>query len=372
MAPTPAGPSFARALLVAGLIVGVAVTGMAQQVPASGVITGRVVDEGTNAPIADARISLFSMARLADGQVPQPRQATSARDGTFRFEGLEPGAYRLNVQKTGYVTPRTVTPSPPLVIEAEGPPAATVVVLQRGGVIAGRVLAPGGEPVAKASVLALQRPPRDPSGPLQMAAPFESTNDLGEFRIHGLAAGDYYIQALRAEYSNAPRMTVLARTFFPATAEPSAAQPVKIGAGASIGGIDITLLEVPAYAIRGVVVDEVGNPVANAGVQLSGDRSRGPSSVGLSRTRSGADGSFAIEGVQSGSYRLNAAWPNVPRAAATGADGFASGPGGVIVITETRNGITTELRFEPVDEVGIELQNDHVSGVRLVAKRPAR
>ncbi len=195
----------------------------------------------------------------------------------------------------GPVTP----PPPPVVIEAGGPPAAPVVVLQRGGVIAGRVLAPGGDPIAKASVFAMRHLPGDPSGRLLMAAPFESTNDLGEFRIHSLAAGEYYIQAaLPSETSNAPRTTVLARTFYPGTAEPSAARPVTITAGATIGALEIALLEVPAYAIRGVVVDEAGIPVANAGVMLSGDPSRGPYII-QSRTRAGADGSFALEGVQS-------------------------------------------------------------------------
>ena len=343
----------------------------AQSTPTTGVIAGRVIEEGTNAPIADARISLFSMARPADGQVPQSQQTTSARDGTFRFEGLAPGRYRLNGQKAGYVMPGSVIPLPPPVeIEAGGPPAAPVVVLQRGGVIAGRVLAPGGDPIVQAPVFALQRKPGDPSGPLLMAAPFESTNDLGEFRIHSLAAGDYDIQAApRSNYSNAPSTTVLARTFYPGTAEASTAQPVRVAAGATIGGIDISLLQLPAYAIRGVVVDEGGIPVANAGVMLSGDRTR-ESSITQSRTRSGPDGAFAIEGVQSGTYRLNAAWPNASKSERPGVSGSSTGPGGVRVITEFRNGITTELRFEPAGEVGIEVQNDHVSGVQLIVKRP--
>ena len=59
-----------------------------------------------------------------------------------------------------------------------------------------------------------------------MAAPAERTNDRGEFRVYGLAAGDYYT-----------------------TTESSSAQPVAITPGATIDGLEIGLLRLPSGLI---------------------------------------------------------------------------------------------------------------------------
>ena len=40
-------------------------------------------------------------------------------------------------------------------------------------------------------------------------------------------------------------------------------------------------------------------------------------------------------------------------------------------MTESANGVTTEIDSTPA-EVGIAVQNDHITGVQLIAKRPAQ
>jgi hypothetical protein len=106
-----------RVLLVGYLVIGLAVA-IAAQSAGSGVITGRVVEAGTNAPVADARVRLSAAARPTPGQIPQVREATSGPDGAFRFEGLEPGPYRLTVQKAGFVGSGPATPPRMITIEA--------------------------------------------------------------------------------------------------------------------------------------------------------------------------------------------------------------------------------------------------------------
>ena len=68
-----------------------------------------------------------------------------------------------------------------------------------------------------------------------------------------------------------PSPTTVAATFYPGTVDPSAAQPLSIGRGATLNGVDVALLEVPAFSVRGVVVDEAGRPVENASVMLMPD-----------------------------------------------------------------------------------------------------
>jgi hypothetical protein len=134
----------------------------AQPAPSAGVITGRVVEEGTNTPIADARVMVMVMmtAPAAGQPPPQPYQANSGSDGTFRFEGLPPGRYRLSAQKTGYATQSPGVAPPALVtLQAGGAAPSQIITLQRGGVIAGRVLSPTGEPMVDARVMPMRRPP---------------------------------------------------------------------------------------------------------------------------------------------------------------------------------------------------------------------
>ncbi len=63
----------------------------------------------------------------------------------------------------------------------------------------------------------------------------------------------------------------MAPTFYPGTTESSAAQPLTVGRGATLTGIEIGLLEVPAFSVRGIVVDAAGRPVENASIVLMAD-----------------------------------------------------------------------------------------------------
>ena len=361
----------------------------AQQPPApGGSIAGRVVEDGTNTPIGDARVMVMVMmtAPPAAGQrPPEPYQANTGSDGTFRFEGMPPGRYRISAQKAGYASPGLGSPPPALVVlQAGGPGASQVIALQRGGVIAGRVLSPAGEPMADARVIPMRRLPAAAGGRLSMSGSPATTNDLGEFRLHSLAPGDYYLQASpRPEpprARNASAAVIIAPTFYPGTTDTATAQSLTIGSGATLNGIEIRVLQVPAFSIKGIVVDEAGTPVSNAAVMLASDPSIGvPMFNGPSRTRTAADGTFTIEGIASGTYRLTAAAPIVSKAPDDGiqrgtvgaiSSGFGGGiAGGPTYMTETMNGVTTQYRFD-AEAVAVVIQNDHASDVRVTAKRP--
>lgn len=354
-----------------------------QPAPDAGVITGRVVEQGTNTPVEDARVFLFPMSRPPDGRPPQQHQETSRADGSFRFEGLAPGRYGVRAEKTGYAMPGPGSGAPPMVVlEAGRPGVAPVVLLQRGGVVAGRVLSPGGEPVLEARVTALRRGPGALAGRLMMGGPGVATNDLGEFRLHSLAPGDYYIQASPRFESpnvrNTPATTRIAPTFYPGTTDVAAAQTVTIAAGATLNGIEIGMLRAPTFSISGVVVDEDERPVENALIVLASDPAQGIFTfTPPSQTHAATDGSFALEGILSGSYRLSAAAPSLSKSERIGGSGAivpgtSSGAfGGQVgrLRTETRNGVTTEYVFDPTAEVRVVIDADHVSGVQVIARR---
>ena len=177
-----------------------------QAAPATtGSISGHVLEDGSNRPVAGARVMLFPQGgRSVAGPPPQ---STTDADGAFAFTSLAPGDYRLDVQKTGYVPygyPQPdVRPAVPRPFHVEGgQPTAVDVHLQKGGVVTGRVLDANGEPFADARVMALRRMPAGPPAAAGMAqrlvpAPGQGqqTNDIGEFRVSGLPPGQYFIAA---------------------------------------------------------------------------------------------------------------------------------------------------------------------------------
>jgi ferric enterobactin receptor len=82
---------------------------------ATGTIRGTIVDGESNTPISAASVAVWSKpdSALITGAIAQ-------KDGSFRVEGLKPGAYYLKLTMIGYASLRT----PVLNITAEAPTAA--------------------------------------------------------------------------------------------------------------------------------------------------------------------------------------------------------------------------------------------------------
>jgi len=272
------------------------------------------------------------------------------------------------------------------------------VVIQRGAAIVGRVFDENGEPIANANVMAWRRPPT-PSravspGRLQLvpAGSSAQTNDLGEFRLFGLGAGDVYVQATaRADFGrgSSPRATVQLATYFPGTAEVADAMPITVAAGQTFGDITIRMISAPAFQVAGVVTDDDGRPVENALVKLDVERPPGEPLMpllGRSRSvRSDKAGRFTINGVVSGSYTLVAIAPvllstrhdgRVSPAAGGMSTEFASGPvSGVVsgfigrgVTTETINGVTTQYRDDTGTSMAVTVNAAAVQGLAITVR----
>jgi protocatechuate 3,4-dioxygenase beta subunit len=303
-------------------------------------VVGRVVAAGSNTPIEGAQVTLIPIRRAnPTGATPSfppgmPPQRTTDADGNFIFEHIIPGEYRLSVSKSGYVTVPVMGPGsepPPTIQLGAGQEVnAGGIALSRGGVIAGRVLDPAGEPVANARVSALRRAPRPiPNMPFVPMGQAGLTNDLGEFRVFGLPTGEYLILATQMNIGAASSAkTVLAATYFPATTDQSAATPVNVTAPDAVNGLEIHLASVPAYEVSGFVVDANGEPVPNAMVMLM-PSNRSPMMVGgpFGNGRTGPKGGFTLSGVPAGTYRATASQIVVTPGGSSTFFGFNSGPG---------------------------------------------
>ncbi len=304
----------------------------------SGHISGRITVEGTNAPIADAQVMLIPVTRTA-GPIGPPPQTTTDQDGRYQFDDVAPGAYRINIQKTGFAPEMGVPGQPPsqMVRVGDGQSVSVDRQLQKGAVISGRILGANGEPMPDVQMMAMRRVAAGRGNPARlMPAPGRSqqTNDLGEFRISGLPAGEYVVAAMPnpmrtsggRSSSAGPRTTVV-RTFYPGTADEAAAAPVAVTAGAEVGNISFVMQSAAAFRVSGVVVDADGNVVGNAMVMLTGDGTAGNFGPGHN-ARTGADGRFVIADVPAGSYRAHATPMN-----ASGS-GLIGAPPPPIVVTD--------------------------------------
>src|SRR5207237_735894 len=132
-----------------------------------GRITGHVLDQTSRMPLAGARLTLVSIRIPARGAQPAPPitfvpgpppQAASDADGQFVFDGIAAGRYLLSVQKPGYA-PLDGTPgnaSSTINLTAGQTISGVDVVLQKGAVIAGRLLDVRGEPLPEMSVAAMR------------------------------------------------------------------------------------------------------------------------------------------------------------------------------------------------------------------------
>jgi len=138
-----------------------------------------------------------------------------------------------------------------------------------------------------------------------------TTDDLGQFRLWGLNAGEYVIVADARMNSyvppNAPPETEEERvgyitTYYPGTLDESTAQRVRVKLGEEMQGIDIRVGQARLYHISGSVVDSKGRPVAGGNAQMT----RQGSTFGSMPFFAMSDpkGQFQMRNVPPGDYRL--------------------------------------------------------------------
>jgi hypothetical protein len=214
------------------------------------------------------------------------RGFASATAGAFTLSGLPAGQYRLAVRQwttTAWANVPTIagwTPTLdelatlPIVEVAAGSTTTTEVVLPGLASIAGTVTSRvDGSAVAGASV-SLRSTTSGRGG-------FATTDAAGAYVIVGLAAGSYSL-SVTAD-----------RGFVPF----EAGEPVVVGAGAAVTGVDAVLER--GATISGVVTSSDGSPVTGSPVSIH----RADRSI-VNLTGVAADGTYTIDALPAGEYRL--------------------------------------------------------------------
>lgn len=377
--------------VLGGLWLALSMSQAAPTTPAAttGRIAGQVTVEGANTPVAGARIMLMPGARPTQ-PMGIPPQTLSDQHGRFVFDRLAPGSYRVDVQKTGFaplVEPRRAQ----TVQVSAGQTTELALHLQKGAVITGKLLDAAGEPATDVRIMTMHRINVGRPGAAEVrlipAPGGGQTNDLGEFRIAGLAPGEYYVAAMPRGGSpfGGPAVMPTANatanitTSYPGTINQAAAQTINVAAGETVENIVFNLQSVPAFRVSGRVVDENGAPVAGAMVMLIAGEPRANAFMGpTGNARTGDDGRFAISEVPSGAYRLNASVPMMMSSSGGGVSGGVVGGvvGGVSVGSgsfttwSSGGGVTGSLVGGTEQGTEVIVNGANVTGVSVVVRRP--
>jgi hypothetical protein len=281
-------------------------------------IRGRVAAP-TGAPIRGADVRLSGVAL---------RNVESGEDGRFEITGLPTGRYTLQAIKVGFgianSSPINIDPGRSFTV-TDGQTVTRDITLQRGGVITGRIVDEAGDPVTGLEIR-VERYVYGPagrqlaSGTSGLTTPFNlRTNDRGEFRIFGLAAGEYIVSVRAQQFGAAlTRGTAGSRdrtegfppTFYPGTTRQTEAQAVRVRAGEEVAA-DFAVAAGRMLRVSGRAMNSRGTPATGLNVYLGVETSN--SSGQIDGGPVGPDGSFSMGNVPAGSYTLR-----IRQAGATG------------------------------------------------------
>lgn len=272
----------------------------------TGRITGRVLAADTGAPLRRAQV------RLSGQGLGSAQAINTDAEGNFTFANLPAGSYRVMAQKVNFLAQtfgqKRVGVGPgKAVVLTDGQAAERIdFALTRAGVISGRVVDDVGEPVPSVSVQAI-RPPAYDGQPVR---PMNSvqTDDLGQFRLHGLQPGEYIVGVSPRSLgmmggAESIDRSGYAQTFFPGVSSMADAQRVQVQAGLETPNVSIGLVLTRLAQISGIVMAPAGAALPGGGsVQVRTVPGMPMFGGGSSSIR--PDGTFVINNVAPGSYNL--------------------------------------------------------------------
>jgi carboxypeptidase family protein len=242
----------------------------------NGSLRGRVIAADSGLPLRNARVTLTS----DDGQLP-----SVLTDGAGRFvvESLMPAAYIVTADKAGYATARFgARKAADAALRVDVTDGAVVdgidIQMLRAAAITGRVVDDLGDPMPLATVVA--QVVRHGDGRTNVtAAGMVQTDDLGEYRLGGLAPGRYVVGLLATSNGEIGGVSdgvfgtlgpTYSRMYYPASPGLAQAQPIAVRAGDEVAGIDLTTVLTKQAKLTIAVLDADGHP-ADAEISVGND-----------------------------------------------------------------------------------------------------
>jgi beta-lactamase regulating signal transducer with metallopeptidase domain len=272
---------------------------------------GKVTNAATGEPVGKVTILIRSQ-----GAAPAGRRAyRTATDETGKYEakGVDPGQYQVYAENSRFVG-FSYWPSAARVLTLTAGQKAVGIdlTMMPRGIIEGRVVNRNGGPMAGYYVTPLVFKYVGGRRVMVEAQGSSMTNDAGEYRYAGLPPARYYIQVAAARSSSAgdaeqdrsakPRQEDYVTSYYPGTADPTAATPVEVAAGQTVNGVDIAVVKSRVTRVSGRIVNQTGVPAGSMMVALTPSGIAGV--IGMNAT-AGPQGEFEFRGVPPGPYTID-------------------------------------------------------------------
>lgn len=310
------------------LILGIGATAQTPEESSSsntGSISGRVLNE-SGQPVANASVFVRPVGSV---NAPAGQVVATSPDGTFTVAGLTRGFYSIF-----HTAPAHALPVPP----PDTPPSLYVLgdnvslTLIRGGVVTGTVTDQSGEPVVGVGVRAIMvkdaegRQPRN----LGLQPSERTTDDRGVYRIYGLLAGTYIIQAGGRGpfgFQSSGAFDSDAPTYAPSATRETAIE-VQVRTGEETTGVDIRYRGELGYTISGTVTSTTQAAGTGTSVTLRRVNGTGYDFGSFYFIQPRTEG-FAFQGLANGEYEIESyhvilpgefAWSEPRRVIVKGAD----------------------------------------------------
>ena len=349
----------ARCLMMLVVMGGAAVAQQPAAVVGTGIVTGHVTCGDTQKPARFAQVMLLAvptsitpaMDPKANPDAAQIKTAMSSVmgsmnivqtqtgiDGAYAVGEVTPGDYYVFASVPGYVQPIAKVqaaqsagadltkgiPGVSIVHVAADKSVSSDLTVDRGAAVSGRVMWDDGSPASRVILTAETKAAADAGkDPLKAIPPqfamlglggglFVTTDDLGQYRIAGLAAGSYIVKAT-LQLQNSFRMTSGTMNlknlgaakplviYAPATFHKAEAKAVTLHAGDEQSGEDVTINLAGMHSVSGSVASaEDHHGINSATVELTD-----ASDNDLVRS-AGVDeaGNFTVTFVPPGTYNL--------------------------------------------------------------------
>lgn len=277
-----------RSLLILILFPTLAV---AQQDGVTGTVSGRVYCADTQHAARLAHIALVPLPLAVtspsanEPQTPRQYDGESRSDSSFLVTHVPPGDYYVSVSYPGYLTPeyqfsaddllqptadirKHISEAVPVVTVAANSTAGVSVSVHRGAAISGTLRYDDGSPIPDTEIVPLHR---NSSGSWTDSARSASNNrlfenggsdDLGHFRIQGLAPGEYTLKLPRAYDVG------LSAVYYGDVFLVKDAKSIKLTDGEEYPDADITIPLSKLHTISGSLVNSSGQPINSGKVTL--------------------------------------------------------------------------------------------------------
>ena len=269
-------------------------------------VTGRVVAADTGTPVRLAKVSLDSQRTEGPNRpyVHVSRQIETDVNGRFDFADLPAGSYNLAVNPMSGFVPLQRSKEATV---ATGRTVEVTVRLDRSGAIEGRIQDENADGMLAAEVHAVRRVTFGSHTTLAASGVSATTNDLGEFRLFNLPAGEYYVLATysRPRHDGDPVPKAgYANTYYPGSPALRGARAVVVRAGRDSEGVNFTLARCRLARLSITAVNSRGVPLGRD-VQMALTRRDDVYLRSSSRYTSWReDGAFRFDAIQPGDYYL--------------------------------------------------------------------